>query len=190
MDIRSMNKTMIAVLIGLALLILALCCALFFVLLLRQPGLNFAAILSNPTPSPTATSTMEPTLTPVPTFTHTPVPTQEPKDYPLNNACMQIVSQGSPRLVLNECVSSITVLSDGRMQFNFTWKVESGSSKHALQMYPDTGNRNMYITDSLGNRIDHLETGGQANETVALFDGDTKQGWFVFPPADPQAQPG
>jgi len=35
--------------------------------------------------------------------------------------------------------------------------------------------------DDLGNRWDHISTGGGANQDVTLYLGDYKEGWFLFP---------
>lgn len=74
------------------------------------------------------------------------------------------------------------------MQVHFRWEVSSADADFGVTVYSDTGNRNMYLVDSLGNRLDHFETGGDANNQVGLWDGDAKYGWFLFPAPNPAAE--
>jgi len=78
-------------------------------------------------------------------------------------------------------VTSVIVSNDGKMNINFRWELVSSSPNLGVNIPPDTNNRNMYIVDDLGNRWDHISTGGGANQDVTLYLGDYKEGWFLFP---------
>lgn len=79
------------------------------------------------------------------------------------------------------------------MEFNVVWVVAvmaiGDTGRPPLQMNSDTGNTNMYLTDNLGRRYDHIATGGAAALGGALPWGQetTLTGAFVFPPAQPGA---
>ena len=115
--------------------------------------------------------------TPVPT---TPVVIQ--KFFPVY-ACM-VVSLGGINRV-DECVTGITILTDGRMQYDFTWSatLESGMD---IKIAPDTSG-NMYLTDNLGHRYDYLHKGGASAQSLVLMNGQAATGWFLFPQADNNA---
>lgn len=85
------------------------------------------------------------------------------------------------------CVDNVVVKPDGYMEFNIVWGVTlSGRVNRAIK-HPDTGNPNMYVTDNLGNRYDHVEVGGAAAELTTLLHTQTAWGWYLFPPARPGA---
>ena len=100
---------------------------------------------------------------------------------------MDILVSRQPETNLSECVTSITILSDGKIQLNVSWKVASLSNLSGVVIQPDTDNHNMYLVDDLGNRMDHIETGGDTIQQVELFNGQTKEGWFLFPTPHPSA---
>jgi len=87
----------------------------------------------------------------------------------------------------DECLWSVEVRTDGRMQFNFRWSAVhvKGTGYDFLIKYSDEGNRNMYITDNLGNRYDHVEIGGAARGDHRMYEGQFVEGWFLFEPAKP-----
>lgn len=87
----------------------------------------------------------------------------------------------------DECLWSVEVRTDGRMQFNFRWGAVhvKGTGYDFLIKYSDEGNRNMYITDDLGNRYDHVEIGGAAQGEHRMYEGQFVEGWFLFEPAKP-----
>ena len=105
----------------------------------------------------------------------------QPVTYDYQNACMEINIPLQDDAVLEECVTSVTVSNDGKIRINFRWELVSGSPNLGVNIPPDTNNHNMYILDDLGNRWDHISTGGGANQSVTLFIGDKKEGWFLFP---------
>jgi hypothetical protein len=51
------------------------------------------------------------------------------------------------------------------------------SNKHS-----DESNRNMYLTDNLGNRYDHLDVGGRMDMYLRVRPGKVIEGWFEFGP--------
>lgn len=110
-----------------------------------------------------------------------------PQTFTYPTACMEIILSSSPRITMYECIKSITILSDQTMQVNVEWRVTSQSTQAGITVQPDTDNHNMYIVDDLGNRMDHIGTGGGADQEIELYNGDTKTGWFIFPSPNPDA---
>ncbi len=110
-----------------------------------------------------------------------------PGHYPVN-LCTQsdLYIRGSYAGILEECVTSVDIRNNGYMQFNYTWYVDLIDSIPSIIKYPDTDNPNMYITDNLGNRYDHVAVGGTAGQTVTMHDDTIVGGWFLFiPPKQP-----
>lgn len=131
-----------------------------------------------------ATSLPEGEIPPTPTPTRTP-PYNQPGTYTFEGLCIVIPVDDAHG---DECIESVEVRSDGYMQFNFTWTAYvQGSRWQWLIKYSDAGNRNMYVTDNLGNRYDHVDMGGVAPTETRFFHGETIRGWFLFPPAKPGA---
>jgi hypothetical protein len=122
--------------------------------------------------------------TPTPTATATPA-NNLPGTYVLQGQCIVIPVDDARG---DACIESVDVRSDGRMQFNFAWTAHvQGTRWQWLIKYSDVGNRNMYVTDNLGNRYDHVELGGEAPKDSKFYEGQTIRGWFLFPPAKPGA---
>ena len=70
------------------------------------------------------------------------------------------------------------------MKFMVSWLWERGEdpeNPQTLIKNPDTDNRNMYITDNLGIKINHMKVGGAAAEKIKLTSGEKVYGWFLFP---------
>ncbi|MBN1535085.1 MAG: hypothetical protein JW908_00015 [Anaerolineales bacterium] len=88
---------------------------------------------------------------------------------------------------LTECVPSIEVRLNGYMQFNFTWTLDFIDGLPPIKKYADTDNRNMYITDNISHRYDHIEVGGQAAYDIYIGDAIPVEGWFLFLPAKQNA---
>lgn len=94
------------------------------------------------------------------------------------------------------CVNSVEVLEDGQMMFRISWGARIGEGvltpeglpATALQKPSDIGNRNMYVTDNLGNRYDFTDLGEAANEDTIIRKDENVQGWFLFPPPQPDAK--
>ncbi len=91
--------------------------------------------------------------------------------------------------LLTECVPNVTVRKDGFMQFNFTWTLDLLAGVDPVIKHSDADNRNMYMTDNVDNRYDHVEVGGDSAKDVIVQDNVPIQGWFLFPhPKQPDAQ--
>jgi len=97
------------------------------------------------------------------------------------NACMQVDLGLQENSTLIECVTSVNINEDGTMRVNFRWELVSVSPAVGVTIQADTNNQNMYLLDNLGNRWDHISTGGGTNQSVTLKSGGTKEGWFLFP---------
>jgi len=113
-----------------------------------------------------------------------PPPTPPPPPPPISaqyNACMEVVSGLKDKYTLLECVTSVDVNDDGTLRVNFHWELVSASPGVGVTIQADTYNLNMYVLDDLGNRWNHIATGGGTDQTVTLKSGDIKEGWFLFP---------
>jgi len=130
------------------------------------------ALAGRPASFPGTTS--EPSITMPQTFT-----------YP--NTCMEIIITTSPLRKLSECVQSITIAGDGTLQVTVEWKALIQDQNDFITVGADTDNKNMYLIDDLGNRMEHIATGGGANQDVDLYNGQSKIGWFIFPAPDQNA---
>jgi ankyrin repeat protein len=85
------------------------------------------------------------------------------------------------------CVPAVVVNEDGQMEVRVRW-TGLGLFHSSVDKGSDAGNRNMYLTDDLGNRYDHVETWGAAAEETRLSDRyPSALGTFIFPPAKPGA---
>jgi len=103
------------------------------------------------------------------------------------NACMEVDMRPQVDAILKECVTGVTVKNDGNMMLHFRWELVSSSQNFAVKIQADTNNYNMYVVDNLGNRLDHISTGGGTNQDITLKVGEYKEGWFLFPSLNPDA---
>ncbi len=107
-----------------------------------------------------------------------------PGTYPVNQCTYNdLFIYGNNVGILQECVTSVVIRNNGYMQFNYTWAVDLIDTIPSIIKHSDANNPNMYITDNLGNRYDHVEVGGSAGQTVTMHDGTMVSGWFLFAPA-------
>ena len=98
------------------------------------------------------------------------------------------VSKLLGEVYLTWCVPQINVLQNHALQVFTTWSVEYYNPDiRCVWKHPDEGNAGMYLTDNLGNLYDHYFVGEAAEDYVCIRNGETAQGWFLFPPADPGA---
>jgi hypothetical protein len=81
------------------------------------------------------------------------------------------------------CVDSVVVGDDGALEFRCSWSLLN------LKKRSDQGNRNMFITDQAGRRLDHIATTGAAKTggTKRSDRYDVITGSFLFPPPHPDA---
>jgi formylglycine-generating enzyme required for sulfatase activity/WD40 repeat protein len=86
---------------------------------------------------------------------------------------------------LRECVTGVLPRDDGTLQVNLYWRDEE--NYQLWKKGTDVGNRNMYITDELGNRYDQLEV-NEPDPGRRLPVMTDIHGWFIFPSFDPEAQ--
>ena len=126
----------------------------------------------------TSTPTPEPTSTNTPTITPTATPNMVmPGTYYAGGCGSTSMSQGG-QLVF--CVNGITVNDDSHMIFGVTWTLSDIPSGFTVTKRSDQGNKNMYLTDNLGNRYDHIAGGDAAYASVVITDGDPVSGWLEF----------
>lgn len=178
----------------------------------EQPGLTEALqvlaiteedLTSTPVPLPSSTTTIKPTptatLPPPPTATDTPtrLPTEtetptatvtpntvQPGLYSANGCVRQIFGEFAAAQI-EFCVISIEVDRNGFMTFIVTW---TAYMPPRVTIRKGADESNMYLTDELGNRYDHIATSGSAgSEFNFALSGDTTQGVFIFPRARPDA---
>jgi N-acetylneuraminic acid mutarotase len=83
------------------------------------------------------------------------------------------------------CVPRVDILQNHTMQVFTTWQVYySNPNLYCVGKHSDAGNAGMYLTDNLGNWYDHYLTGEAAAKYTCIKNGETAQGWFLFPPAE------
>lgn len=126
-----------------------------------------------------------PTATPFPTkaSTSTPAPPPTgPQTYDVNS-CMKAIKFST---TVSECVTSLTVRPDGSLQLNVSWIIEN-NFQLLIMRDPEIENNNVYLTDDLGNRLDHIETGGATTSMSEIHQFKVTEGWFVFPAPNPNA---
>ena len=133
-------------------------------------------MLTRPAANPPI-QTVLPGLTASPTATKTKLPTSS-LDEP---ACMTFQVKNTPRTEIEECVTGIMVEPDGKLKVFFRWKMTTLSNIRGVNVPADQGNNNMYLMDDLGNRLDAVDTGDGTNQDVVLKNGESKEGWFLFP---------
>lgn len=81
------------------------------------------------------------------------------------------------------CVERVVATDDDLLEFHVRW-TGFGVFRMYIDKLSDAGNRNMYIVDEQGNRYDHAETRGAADEDARLDDNfPSAAGVFVFPAA-------
>ena len=79
------------------------------------------------------------------------------------------------------CVERVVATDDDLLEFHVRW-TGFGVFRTYIDKLSDAGNRNMYIVDEQGNRYDHVETRGAADEDARLDDNfPSAAGVFVFP---------
>jgi len=102
--------------------------------------------------------------------------------YALNDLC-----GGQPFGNLVFTIESVDILSTEELRFNVSWMwrvtaVERNNCPSGSPViYSDEGNVNMYITDDLGRRYDHIAVGDGAGRDKEMAPNVPEQGWFLFP---------
>jgi hypothetical protein len=105
--------------------------------------------------------------------------------YPVSGCLSYFVDGTSEGMEMTECVTAVTVRPDGNLHLDFEWTLTvHDPAWSGIQFQSDANNRNMYLTDNRGRRLDHLGVGGEALVESALQDGDRRTGWFLFPPLE------
>ncbi len=100
--------------------------------------------------------------------------------------CVRITADSSRRLGWDWCVNSVVVVPGQGIRVH-TSRTAFTSSGYRLDIYSDVGNRNMYLTDNLGNRYDFTTLGGAASRTTNHRNGTTSYAWYLFPFPDSNA---
>jgi len=109
------------------------------------------------------------------------------KNTPSNNNtyivddCMMISDNGV--IKARECVTSVSIQTDGSMQYNVSWTFYIPENEGAYTK-SDRGNQNIFLTDDLNNHYNHYDVGGVVDQSRELRYGDETHGWYLFPPAD------
>ncbi len=160
-------------------------------------------IISTSTPAPTSTQTHTPvptssstpaatntlTLTPTSTLTPTRTPSYNmPGLYPVGRCKdFQLTYQdpggGSTSYTgtVNQCVASVLVRDDYKLQFNLVWHFAS-KDVPTPHRYVYGRMDAMHLTDDLGNRYDPLADSGKAPDTDDPGYGENSiGGWYLFP---------
>jgi len=117
-----------------------------------------------------------------------PDPAQIVDEFPFTDRCVSsfITYNGLNLAKWTECVTRVRIRQDGQMYFDIRWSVQFlNPNVTSIYKYSDADNHNMYITDNLGNRYDHVATGGAAAELTYFYPTGplSADGWFLFPRA-------
>lgn len=149
-----------------------------------------AAPTGTASPSPTATSTVTPTTTITPTFTPvaTPTITLTPTPDRVVPGIYYVSGCGSRSMplggTLKICISQVDVSSnDQHMIFYVTWTLSYVPSNQTVTKRSDEGNRNVYLTDNLGHRYDHIAGFGMAYGPANVAADVGILGMYDFGPA-------
>ena len=116
----------------------------------------------------------------------TPTSTQEPFEaevvYDIGR-CETTVVPGSDGLAsVDTCVMTISSENQGRLlRVAMTWTAHVTIPGVALTKVSDERNPKMVLEDSQGNEYFYVDLGGAARGQTELRDGDTVEGWFLFP---------
>jgi hypothetical protein len=110
-----------------------------------------------------------------------------PGNYPVNRcAAVEISSypDGTDLGKMTECVTSVQVGSDGKMRFNYSWKLDIKQGiTECIRKHDDYQNPKMYITDNAGTTHAMIGAGGAAFGIDCMVSGKRYDGWFLFPGA-------
>ncbi len=130
--------------------------------------------IANPTAAPT------PTDTPIPVYS-------APGHYTFDNKCKLAIDQipigFPPKFRIAEmwvCAKGVLVDSDGAMWFDVEYELTPAEPDQGeVWREPKRGNRNIFLTDDLGNRYEFLEVGSCAVDDIRSA-GETFHcmGWF------------
>jgi hypothetical protein len=147
------------------------------------------------TPTHTATLTQTPTITPTHTITTTPTitPTKTPVynlpgEYPVGRCITYDI--GAPGYRITWCVTTVQINLDQKMVFNVSWtlsKIPGWNGYYTITKRSDRDNKNMYLTDNLGNKYVLLDVGGDAAQVVTIIPNEPRYGWFKFGAPKPGA---
>jgi hypothetical protein len=91
--------------------------------------------------------------------------------------------------MLTVCVTGVTVREDRQMQFDIQYTLAPMEDETSeVWRESDRDNRNVFLTDDRGGRYEFLEVGGCAAQEMRTQNEDLQcTGWFLFPPAEPDA---
>ena len=79
-------------------------------------------------------------------------------------------------------MTTISSENQGRLlRVAMTWTAHVAIPGMALQKGSDEKNPNMVLEDSQGNQYFYVDLGDAASGQTELRDGDTVEGWFLFP---------
>jgi hypothetical protein len=157
-----------------------------------QPQIEATDVLVTSTIGVTPTQKVEPTFTPTLLATETQLPSPTPTItltpplvynapgfYGNVGGC---VTYGLERgnITVDFCVASIEVVRDSSMFVSLSWAIHNKGG-YTITKRSDANNRNMYMTDDLGNRYGHDGAGGDLVSKIKMHDGDTSfVGWYHF----------
>jgi ankyrin repeat protein len=150
------------------------------------------SILSACVRGPGAAESAPPATVAAPAASSAPAPVSIPPSasavalgtYWPESACTVLI-EPSGRPVWNWCVESVTMRPSGELAFRCRWEFLD-MVNHTIEKGPDEGNRNMYVVDGAGRRLDHVSTTeGARLGGVLAQETPTLRGDFVFPAGRP-----
>jgi hypothetical protein len=132
------------------------------------------------TDTPTSTLALPPTPTPVNTPTLMPSPTPNmvmPGNYYVGRCADTILEHD---VKMKFCVTGVRVNSERHMFYDVSWAVSNVTDPLGYVNKDSYNSRDIYLTDNLGNRYDHIAGGGEAYRSSILETDKPSSGWFEF----------
>jgi hypothetical protein len=106
----------------------------------------------------------------------------------------QVSCAGQPFGTVQIRVEGVEVLASAELRLHvaYVWQVSNSERascpEYNITIGSDAQNTNMYLTDELGNRYDHVRAGGAAAREKTMEPNVAQEGWFLFPAPRPGAQ--
>lgn len=114
-----------------------------------------------------------------------------PSSFPLQitplDLCQDISFEDYENVWARECITGVQGFSDGKFSL-FVSLTALIPDSYSLTIYSDIGNTSIYVLDDQGQTYHHLEVGGEFNTDKTIKNGESKVGWYLFPPLSASAR--
>ncbi|MBI4232944.1 MAG: ATP-binding protein [Chloroflexi bacterium] len=113
-----------------------------------------------------------------------------PKAVPMQtlNKCYTVMV-GANQASVNTCLLGISTLQGGGLRLDVAWTASiREKSLFGVAIGSTEKDPKMYITTANGSVVQYTDLGGAAKGLTLVRDGETRIGWFVFPPLPAETQ--